>query len=98
MSDTPNKDIFDKEEELKNDPEINEGDFKDRTRFPMTMHVDGMEFEPEIPLLVITRTSYDLLLTEDDVLKLYMFLAGRIKHKLFKTTRIRFIGRTEDDG
>ena len=93
---TDEKDTTDGEEKTKKE-DIQTSDFKDRTRFPQTMHVDGIEFEPETPLLVITRTSYDLLLTEDDVLKLYMFLAGRIKHKLYRSTRIRFIGRTEDD-
>ena len=72
-------------------------DFKDRVRFPLVMHVVDMEFEPDVPLAVITRTAYDLLLTEDDVLKLYMFLAGRIKHRLFKDTRIRFIGRVTEE-
>ena len=72
-------------------------DFKDRVRFPLVMHVVDMEFEPDIPLEVITRTAYDLLLTEDDVLKLYMFLAGRIKYRLFKDTRIRFIGRVTEE-
>lgn len=96
MTDEKDTTNSDSEEEAKKEG-VRTTDFKDRVRFPLTMHVDEMEFEPETPLEVITRTSYDLLLTEDDVLKLYMYLAGRIKHRLYKTTRIRFIGRTEDD-
>jgi len=90
-------DVFDTQEASKKNKDVNTETFKDRVRFPVTMFVDEIEFEPEASLSVITRSSYDLLLTEDDVLKLYMYLSNRIKHRLFRDTRIRFTGRMQDD-
>jgi hypothetical protein len=92
------KDIFEREEELKKRPEINTDDFKDRVRYPVTMFVDDIEFQPKVPLLVVTRTAYDLLLTEADIFKLHTWLTERIEHKHYVDARIRFIGRTEEDG
>jgi hypothetical protein len=92
------KDIYEKEEELKRDPNVNTDDFKDRVRYPVTMFVDDMEFQPKVPLLVVTRTAYDLLLTEKDIFRLHAWLDERIQHKHYVDARIRFIGRTEEDG
>ena len=92
------KDSFAKEEDLKKRTDVNTDSFKDRVRFPVTMFVDNIEFQPRVPLLVITRTSYDLLLTEADIYKLHEWLSERIKHKYYVDARIRFIGRTEEDG
>jgi hypothetical protein len=89
------KDIFDAEEELKNNKNIKTGDFKDRTRFPLVMHVDAIQFEPATPLNVITRTAYDLMLDERQILELHEWTGERIKEKQYKDARIRFIGRIE---
>ncbi len=92
------KDSFEKDKELQNNPDIKTEDFKDRVRYPVTMYVDDIEFQPKVPILVVTRTSYDLLLTETDIFKLHAWLEERIKHKHYVDARIRFIGRTEEDG
>jgi hypothetical protein len=91
-------DSFAKEEELKKRTDVNMDNFKDRVRYPVTMYVDDMEFQPRVPLLVVTRTAYDLLLTEADIYKLHEWLSERIKLKHYVDARIRFIGRTEEDG
>ncbi len=90
------KDIFDTEKELKNNPDIKTDDFKDRVRYPQVMDVHKIEFEPAVPLLVVTRTSYDLLLNEDAVTELHAMLSEWLKTKHYKDARIRFVGDVTD--
>ena len=89
------RDVFDTEDELKKDRNIKTEDFKDRVRYPLVMYVDAVEFEPKVPLLVITRTAYDLLLDETEIQRLHEWTSERIKTKHYKDARIRFIGRIE---
>ena len=66
---------------------------RSRVRLPITVYVDGIEFEPDVELTSITRTSYDLELTEYDMLKLYEGLKARLESHLPKAVRIRVTGR-----
>ena len=69
-------------------------DRKSRIRFPITLFVDGIEFEPQVDFDDETvRTSYDLELTEYDMRKLYEGLGNRISKGHFISARIRFVGR-----
>jgi hypothetical protein len=67
---------------------------KSRVRYPSTLWIDKIEFEPEISGEV-TRTSYDLELTEYDMKVLYEGLKERLENKIYKATRIRFTGRQD---
>jgi hypothetical protein len=64
-----------------------------RIRHPLTVWVDKIEFEPEVDYGGVTRTAYDLELTEYDMQKLYDGLKERLEKKTVIATRIRIIGR-----
>ena len=68
-------------------------DRRGRVRHPITVYVDGIEFEPDVELATVTRTSYDLELNEYDVRKLYEGLKARLDSHLPKAMRIRITGR-----
>lgn len=70
--------------------------FKDRVRYPLVMDVHKIEFEPDVPLLVVTRSSYDLLLNEESAIQLHAMLSEWLKTKQYKDARIRFIGDVSD--
>jgi hypothetical protein len=65
---------------------------KSVVRFPVTLYIDKVEFEPQIDP-VIVRTAYDFELTEYDMKILYEGLKHRLENKIIVPTRIRFTGR-----
>lgn len=71
------------------------GDDKEvaRVRHPLTVWVDKIEFEPEVDTNGVTRSAYDLELTESDMKKLYEGLKNRLEKKYISPVRIRIIGR-----
>jgi hypothetical protein len=68
-------------------------DRRGRVRFPITVYVDGIEFDPDVQYTTVTRTSYDLELNEHDMQKLYEGLKARLDSHLPKAIRIRITGR-----
>ena len=67
---------------------------RSRIRFPITLFVDGIEFDPKVEFDDgAVRTSYDLEITEYDMTKLYEWLGDRISRGRHISARIRFIGR-----
>lgn len=62
-------------------------------RLPITLYVDGVEFDPEVYLGNVVRTAYDLELTPYDMQKLYEELGKRLNANLPSPMRIRVIGR-----
>jgi len=68
-------------------------DRRGRVRLPITVYVDGIEFEPDVEFTAVTRTSYDLELNEHDMQKLYEGLKERLDSHLPKAIRIRVTGR-----
>jgi len=67
---------------------------RSRIRFPITLFVDGIEFNPTVDFDDgAVRTSYDLEITEHDMIKLHEWLGERISKGQFISARIRFTGR-----
>ena len=67
---------------------------RSRIRFPITLFVDGIEFDPKVEFDDgAVRTSYDLEITEYDMTKLYEWLGARISKGRHISARIRFTGR-----
>lgn len=64
-----------------------------RVRHPLTIYVDKIEFEPDINLGDVTRSAYDLELTEFDMRKLHDWLTQRLEEKVIIACRIRVTGR-----
>jgi hypothetical protein len=62
-------------------------------RHPIILYVDKVEISPITEMNVVTRTVYDLELTEYDVKKLYEGIKQRMDSNLPKAMRIRVIGR-----
>lgn len=62
-------------------------------RFPITLYVDKLEFEPEVFLGRVVRTAYDLELTEYDMKQMYEEIGKRLNAKFVHPMRIRVIGR-----
>lgn len=62
-------------------------------RLPITLYVDGVEFDPDIFYGRTVRTAYDLELTPYDMKILYEELKKRLEAKVISPTRIRVIGR-----
>lgn len=62
-------------------------------RFPITLYVDRLEFEPEVFMGKVVRTAYDLEITEYDAKKLYEELGNRLKQHPMTPIRVRVIGR-----
>lgn len=62
-------------------------------RLPITLYVDGIEFDPEIFYGRAVRTAYDLELTPYDMRKLYEELKNRLDNNVVAPVRIRVIGR-----
>jgi hypothetical protein len=63
-----------------------------RTRLPITLYVDSIEFEPAIDLEPV-KTVYDLELSEQDMIVLYNGLGKRLGAKYPVAVRIRITGR-----
>ena len=64
-----------------------------RTRLPITLYVDSIEFEPAVDLSEPIKTVYDLELSEQDMIILYNGLGQRLGTKNPVATRIRITGR-----
>lgn len=69
---------------------------KSRVRFPTTLWITKIIFEPEFEPEP-TLTAYDLELDEEDMIFLYKELGNRLKNKHIKATRIQFIGMLGKD-
>jgi hypothetical protein len=62
-------------------------------RLPLTLYVDGLEFEPDVFYGRTVRSAYDLELTTYDMKKLHDELGKRLNDKILTPMRIRVIGR-----
>jgi hypothetical protein len=62
-------------------------------RFPVTLFVDQIEFDPVKYEGNVVRTAYDLELTEYDMKKLYEELKIRLEKPVVIPTTIRVTGR-----
>lgn len=62
-------------------------------RYPVTLFVDSIQFDPEVYSGDVVRTAYDLELTEYDIKKLYDVLDACVKKHPIIPIRIRVIGR-----
>jgi hypothetical protein len=62
-------------------------------RFPITLYVDKLEFEPDVFTGKTVRTAYDLEITEYDAKVLYEELGKRLDKRPMTPVRIRVIGR-----
>lgn len=62
-------------------------------RLPITLYVDGIEFEPDVYYGRTVRTAYDLELTPYDAKILYKELEKRLQQNPPTPVRIRVIGR-----
>ncbi len=65
---------------------------KSIVRSPLVLFVDGLELEPEVSMGV-TRTSYDLEITEYDMRKLQTWISKRLQQPIITPLRVRVIGR-----
>jgi hypothetical protein len=64
-----------------------------KTRLPITLYVDSIEFEPAVEFGEPVKTVYDLELSEKDMRILYKGLSERLGSKYPAATRIRITGR-----
>lgn len=62
-------------------------------RFPITLFVDRIDFEPEVYVGTEVRTAYDLEITEYDIRKLHTRLTEHLNIQPVAPVRIRVIGR-----
>lgn len=62
-------------------------------RYPVTLFVDSIQFDPEVYSGDVVRTAYDLELTEYDIKNLYDVLDACVKKNPIIPIRIRVIGR-----
>ncbi len=62
-------------------------------RFPITLFVDAIQFDPDVYMGDIVRTAYDLDIEEYDAKKLYEELGRHLKGEVKSPIRIRVIGR-----
>lgn len=62
-------------------------------RLPLTLYVDGVEFDPDVFYGRVVRTAYDLELTPHDMKVLYEELKKRLEEKTIIPVRVRVIGR-----
>lgn len=62
-------------------------------RLPLTLYVDGIEFDPDVFYGRAVRTAYDLELTEHDIKKLHEYLKTCLERNPIIPIRIRVIGR-----
>lgn len=62
-------------------------------RYPVTLFVDSIQFDPEVYSGDVVRTAYDLELTEYDMKKLYEMLKACLDASVVTPIRIRVIGR-----
>lgn len=64
----------------------------ERIRYPLTLFVEKIEFEPKPDVDGVTRTVYDLDIDEFYMRQLHKFLDERLKQVVISPARIRVTG------